>query len=199
MPGTLTLQGGSHRFEGGTFGGTGSLNFSGTTTITSTTGFVPAFDTINLPNSATISGGPNTAMTLPAATTFIAANTNIINGFTGITNNGTLEFIQTVGGTYNHTIESDITNNGTLNWSGGNMLSASGKTIFNYGTFNISAFNFSFGLNVVNKNGGTVNRTGVNNNNQTIPTVFTNEAGGMLNVLPGATLPSPMHCTTAVR
>ncbi|MBL7797595.1 MAG: VCBS repeat-containing protein, partial [Saprospiraceae bacterium] len=98
VPGTLALQGGSHRFEGGTFGGTGFLNFNGTTTITSTTGFVPAFDTINLNNTATISGGPNTAMTLPAATTFIATNTNTINGFTGVTNNGTLEFIQNIGG-----------------------------------------------------------------------------------------------------
>jgi hypothetical protein len=186
VPGTLTLQGGSHTFEGGTFGGTGFLNFSGTTTITSTTGFVPAFDTINLPNTATISGGPNTAMTLPAATTFIATNTNTITGFTGITNNGTLEFIQTLSGIYNHTIESDITNNGTLNWSGANMISASGKTIFNYGTFNIPAANFIFGLNVENKSGGTVNRTGANN--QIIPTTFINEAGATLNVLSGAAL-----------
>ncbi|MBK9337227.1 MAG: hypothetical protein IPM98_11895 [Lewinellaceae bacterium] len=188
VPGILTLQGGSHTFEGGTFGGTGFLNFNGATTITSTTGFVPAFDTINLNSNATISGGPNSTMTLPAATTFIATNTNTINGFTGITNNGLLEFILNIGGNINHTIESDITNHGTLNWSGGNMPSASAKTIFNYGTFNIPIFNATFGLNVVNKNGGTVNRTGVNNNNQTIPTVFTNEAGGMLNVLSGATL-----------
>ncbi|MBL7795860.1 MAG: choice-of-anchor D domain-containing protein, partial [Saprospiraceae bacterium] len=186
VPGVLALSGGSHRFEGGTFGGTGFLNFNGATTITSTTGFVPAFDTINLNNTATISGGPNTAMTLPAATTFIATNTNTINGFTVITNNGKMEFIQNIGSTVNHTVESDITNNGTLNWSGGNMLSASGKTIFNYGAFNISAALYTFTLNVVNKSGGTVNRTG--SNNQIIPTVFTNEAGATLNVLPGATL-----------
>ncbi|MBK9337225.1 MAG: hypothetical protein IPM98_11885 [Lewinellaceae bacterium] len=134
-------------------------------------------------NVATISGGPNTAMTLPAATTFIAYDNNIINGFTGITNNGKMEFVIVIGGNINHTVESDITNNGTLNWSGGNMISASGKTIVNYGTFNIPAANFSFGLNVVNKSGGTVNRTTANN--QTLSGAFTNETGGIVNVTNG--------------
>ncbi|MBK9337228.1 MAG: hypothetical protein IPM98_11900 [Lewinellaceae bacterium] len=124
-------------------------------------------------------------LTINAGGALLQPNNGTLDG-ASITNNGLLEFIQNIGGVTTHTVESDITNNGTLNWSGGNMPSASGKTIFNYGTFNISAANAIFGLDVVNKSGGTVNRTGANN--QTIPTVFTNEAGATLNVLSGAAL-----------
>ena len=185
VTGGIGLNGGTHFFNGGSFGGTGTLFIGvGGATIDAPTGFTPSFANVQMHNlSQVLAGTPGTSMTIPGTTTFSVLNSSTFVGFSGITNHGTMLF----GHTFNnqtHRINSDIVNNGTITHDGYHMASDSSSTITNNGTLNLN-FNSWAGVNVVNTSGGQVNANASISN---FPTVFTNQAGGKLTVPSGMSI-----------
>ena len=70
-------------------------------------------------------------------------------------------------------------NYGTFNHNGQTINSSNSSTLTNHGTLNLN-YNSWAGLAIVNENGGVVNKTTAGN--ISIPTSFTNNAGGTVNI-----------------
>jgi len=66
------------------------------------------FTTVNNNHQSVLTAGAGTSMTVPTGTTFNALNGNTLTGFDPITNNGSWNFIQTLGGVQTHNVNSDI-------------------------------------------------------------------------------------------
>ncbi|MEM6966889.1 MAG: BspA family leucine-rich repeat surface protein, partial [Bacteroidota bacterium] len=158
--GLVQIDGGGHLFEGGTFGdGTGTLNITGAVNITSPTGFTPNFSVINHLNGSTLTGLGSPLMTIPTGVTYNGQNTHTITGFANVTNEGTMELIQSIGGVQTHRLESDITNNGTFTWTSGTLIGRADTTyLTNTGLLNKAVVSTSTNF-CVNGN-GSINITG---------------------------------------
>ena len=191
VSGTVTLGGSSHTFNpGNTFGGSGTLNiycngmvFGG--------GFAPTFSTVNYSGFLTqdLEFGPATSLIIPEGTTWNWAGGSI-GAFTGIINDGTLNFLYG-----DNFIDVNITNNAgkTINWYEGYIDYMDGieRTLTNYGLFNLIGDNpdaRTWGMKIVNKSGGSIIKGGTSDANLDIIYDFTNESGGTVTVHAGASL-----------
>ncbi len=108
-------------------------------------------------------------------------------GTGGITNNGTINMTQPSPGFRTHVINSDISNNGAINWTGGGLNCGSITiTNNNFSAFSITVSNAQFdGVDIVNESGGNINLIGTGN--QFFPGVLTNKTGGMISIEEGKT------------
>ncbi|MDW3650119.1 MAG: HYR domain-containing protein [Bacteroidia bacterium] len=170
---------------GNTIGGTGAINIFGNNTANGTADLVLATATVTqTSNGNSITGSNGQDLIIPSGTTH-NVGLGTWAGFDGLTNNGTLAIVNTLG------LEMDLTNNSQLSWNGGALTDngSGGATIFNTATFDMNAHNQAVtDVSFVNQNGATINKLGATNQNQTIPTSFTNETGASFNVAASRTV-----------
>ncbi len=156
--GTIRLLGGSHHFDGGTFGGSGYLHMNAGAIIDAPNGFTPSMDTIYTGTFSvfnTVTGTAGSSMTIPAGTVYNLINSTTLTGLSSITIDGTLN-MSYVHNNHTHTIEPDITNNGTIDFNGYFWTGRADTTyIDNYGTINRNSANTI--SNICINNAGTIN------------------------------------------
>ncbi len=178
--GILNLNGGTHVIDSTkSYSGSGSLGI-GTITINSGGIWQPALGTINL--AGTLTG--TVTLQIPTGTTFNLGLGGNFNLSQTITNNGTMN----VNGQYGssqpgpHNTESDIVNNGTINWHTWHFdQNGGGQTLTNNGTFNITDQYYLQICNLILVNTGTVNF----NSGCTLTKDITNQSTGTINVISG--------------
>ena len=181
--GTLNLNGGTHTINSvNSYSGSGALGI-GTITINSGGNWQPALGTITL--AGTLSG--TVTLQIPTGTIFNMGLGGNFNLSQPITNNGTLNINGQYGSSQPapHNTESDIVNNGIINWHTWHFdQNGGGQTLTNNGTFNIIDQYYLQTCNLILVNAGTVNF----NSGCTMSQTITNQTGATMTIASGQTV-----------
>ena len=181
VTGELRLQENSLVFNAGTLDGTGLLRFNLANNIEAPNDITIDVDNISHFNNASVTGINNPELTIATGSTWNALNANFtIGSFSDIVNDGTIDINHTASGfASTFKLNSDVTNNGTLNWLGANFNTDEDVTLTNNGNYNISPSSNlnSNNINVINS--GTVTHTSAAQN---FLGDWTNQSSGALNI-----------------
>ncbi|GEM_PF-7089620 len=167
--------------------GTGGGSWNQTSTWAG--GVIPtAADVVTIDSGDVVTGAAlNEFTTLQIeATATLNLHGGTLSGAGAVTNDGTIA-ITLNGANGNLTFDCDVTNNGTINWSGLNLTSTIGSAWTNNGIINLQSHQSISNITFSNENGASFNKPGGN----TITTVvqnFTNKAGGTISVSEGLSL-----------
>ncbi len=171
--GTLNFSAGTNIINvPGSFSGTGTINIIGNI-IMDGSSWAPAIPIIT--HASALSG--TAALTIPSGTTW-----NWTNGTFALTSPITNNGILNISNPSFHNTESNIFNNGTLNWTDGYLdLSAGGQVLTNNGTFNFNATGYNCNMPIVNSGTFQKSSTGTS----TVTTAYTGNSGGYVNLQDG--------------